>query len=187
MKKILICNQKGGVGKSTLSDLLAFSLEKKGYSVALANIDNQHDLSFPSRESSPNDDFQIIDTPGFLNESFSSWCNEADYVLMPTLASEFDRVDLLRCHELASEACPNVGVVLNCYDKRGTIDRDFLSYLTDNLEYDVIAKLPRAVAVRKAQIAGVSLYEFDKKCPVLTEIDKLAVILVNRLGGDYNG
>ena len=29
-KNILICNQKGGVGKSTLADLLLWSFEKDG-------------------------------------------------------------------------------------------------------------------------------------------------------------
>ena len=41
MYNILIVNQKGGVGKTTIADELAFALERRDYDVVFQNLDNQ--------------------------------------------------------------------------------------------------------------------------------------------------
>src|SRR5690349_10725465 len=46
MKTIVVANQKGGVGKSTLTALLAWHFaEKEGHRVAAMDLDNQRNLS----------------------------------------------------------------------------------------------------------------------------------------------
>jgi chromosome partitioning protein len=46
MHVICVANQKGGVGKSTLSSLLAFYLcDKQGARVLAIDLDNQRNLS----------------------------------------------------------------------------------------------------------------------------------------------
>ena len=46
MKKIVITNQKGGVGKSTTALNLGFGLINKGYKVLFIDLDQQGNLSF---------------------------------------------------------------------------------------------------------------------------------------------
>ena len=41
MKTILVCNQKGGVGKSLCADELAFSFERTGTPVSFYDLDAQ--------------------------------------------------------------------------------------------------------------------------------------------------
>ena len=41
MYTVLFLNQKGGVGKTTLADELAFALERRGMSVAFVSTDPQ--------------------------------------------------------------------------------------------------------------------------------------------------
>ena len=40
MKNILVCNQKGGVGKSLIADELAFSFERSGIPVSFFDLDS---------------------------------------------------------------------------------------------------------------------------------------------------
>ena len=41
MKNILICNQKGGVGKSLIADELAFSFERSQIPLSFFDLDRQ--------------------------------------------------------------------------------------------------------------------------------------------------
>ena len=41
MKTILVCNQKGGVGKSLVADEIAFSFERSGIPVSFYDLDTQ--------------------------------------------------------------------------------------------------------------------------------------------------
>ena len=55
MYTILMLNQKGGVGKTTIADELSFALERRGKTVAFVTTDPQggsvHEMTLISRRS----------------------------------------------------------------------------------------------------------------------------------------
>ena len=77
MKTILVCNQKGGVGKSLVADEIAFSFERSGIPVSFYDLDAQGGTLHRTREA---DGAQVagVDTPGALQEALSEWLKEAD-------------------------------------------------------------------------------------------------------------
>ena len=77
MKTVLICNQKGGVGKTLIADELAFALERDGIPYNFFDLDGQ---GSSIHETSETDDaqVQIIDTPGALNKHLTKWVEAAD-------------------------------------------------------------------------------------------------------------
>ncbi|MBR1439260.1 MAG: P-loop NTPase [Synergistaceae bacterium] len=72
MKNILICNSKGGVGKSLIADELAFYLEHKNISYNFYDLDSQGGTVHKNSKSD-NALVSIIDTPGALQEQLAQW------------------------------------------------------------------------------------------------------------------
>lgn len=65
MKNIVICNQKGGVGKTLISDELAFLFEKDEIKINFYDLDQQGGTLHKTQESE-DAAVSIIDTPGAL-------------------------------------------------------------------------------------------------------------------------
>ena len=84
-KNILICNQKGGVGKSTLADLLMWSFEKDGIPASFYDLDGQGGVIHQPIEVD-NAAVAVIDTPGALQKDLGTWIQNADVIIIPTKA-----------------------------------------------------------------------------------------------------
>jgi chromosome partitioning protein len=174
MKTILVANQKGGVGKTTIADEIAFGLERRGHTVCFYNLDPQgsvlHELSMPKDD----DDFQVIDTPPTLTKDFSNWCRNADIIVMPTSASMLELTPLQRCYELAQKSGTKapIGIVVNNYAESRTIDRDFVQFL-HNASMPLFGTIPTTTAIRQAQAAQISVVEYKKNNAAAVAFDIL--------------
>lgn len=105
MKIITVAQQKGGVGKTTLSLNIASCLQNGGLRVALLDTDVQGSLTetshtfegidilppqeLPNFASLPYD-FLLIDTPPYLTDSLADLFSISDYVLVPTTIGIYD-------------------------------------------------------------------------------------------------
>lgn len=172
---ILIAQQKGGVGKTTIADELAFALERRGYDVGVQNLDNQGGMVHEPTMLTGNEDYVVIDTPGYLGKEFSVWCKNADIILMPTQASNLDRSPLDRCWEVAGMANPKAvrGVVLNRFDPHRLLDKSFERFLA-NAEMLVLARIPTATAFAQANMLGQSVWDLGPTCKAAVAIEALA-------------
>ena len=185
MKTILVTNQKGGVGKTTVADELAFALERRGYNVCFQNLDPQgmvlHSPSIPDEET----DYYVIDTPPTLSPDFSRWCRAADVIIMPTRASTFDLRPLQRCYELAnkSKTKAKIGILVNFYDPRRLADADFVIFL-QNAGMMVWGTLPTTTAIIQAQGLQISVAEHKKQSKAAIAFDDLADKVLKELNND---
>ena len=92
--RITFLNQKGGVGKSTVSILVGAALHAAGYKIAFDDRDNQGSLTFwanevgklPLVDGTTEYDVVICDTPGRLNLS-----EESTQGMLGPLISNSDR------------------------------------------------------------------------------------------------
>jgi len=174
LKYILTSNLKGGVGKTTVANELAFALARRGYSVTLINLDPQREPIFPVTDDNGDYDFAVIDTPPTLNDSYSEWCRNADVIIMPTLPSILDWNSLERSYRLALESGTDakIGIVINSYNKQTNNDRDFVAFL-ESEELPIWGYIPSSTALKTAQAKNVSIHSVSKKNPVTVAFEQL--------------
>lgn len=95
MKNVLALSQKGGVGKTTIADNLAFMLEADGNAVTFYDLDPQGGALHDTTET-PEAAFAVIDTPGAITEDTQDMIADADLIVIPTRASALDMPPLER-------------------------------------------------------------------------------------------
>lgn len=178
MFTILFLNQKGGVGKTTIADELAFALERRGRTVAFVSTDPQggsvHEACLEP-ERAEQCDFQVVDTAGVLKDGIREWCRDADLILIPMLPSTRDMEPTMRTYELARESGTQAGIFLliNNFYAFGSLDRELVAYLEEE-GIPVLAKIPRAAALSRAAAAGKSVAEYNKRCHAIPALEELA-------------
>ena len=99
------CKQKGGVGKTTISVLIALALSEAGRKVAIRDRDGQGSARISLEDSKvvvyPEEaDIVIIDTPPMISDAFRESISEADKVIL--VASPYP-VDLWASKTTAEE------------------------------------------------------------------------------------
>lgn len=183
MYTILMLNQKGGVGKTTIADELSFALERRGKTVAFVTTDPQggsvHEVC-DDPDFAEECDFQVVDTAGVLVGGVNDWCRAANLILVPMLPSTRDMEPTLRTLDIVHESGTGAKayVIVNNFYAYGTLDRQLVEYL-EGEEVPIIAKIPRAVALSRAAAAGVSVAEYDPKSHVVASIELLADSVLN--------
>ena len=178
MYTILLLNQKGGVGKTTIADELAFAFERRGMTVAFVSTDpqggNVHEVC-DDPDYAESCDFQIVDTAGVLKNGMDDWCRAADMILVPMLPSTRDVEPTMRTLEIAaaSKTQAKTFIILNCFYAFGRLDRDLVEYLGGE-NIPVMAKIPRAVALAQAAAEGKSVAEYAPRSHAVPAFELLA-------------
>ena len=130
MKNILICNQKGGVGKSLIADELAFSFERSQIPLSFFDLDRQGGTIHQTAQR-VQAQAAVIDTPGALQRQLGEWIAHADVIVIPTRTTSRDIEPLMRMQRAVDAgARPGVPVVcvLNGWN-RWRASADFLEWL----------------------------------------------------------
>lgn len=191
-KTILMLNQKGGVGKTTIADELAFFYERMGYDVAYKDLDGQGGALHADTPVLAGD-IAIVDTPGKLDQDSAKWIRAADVIVIPTIASQRDHIVLERMREILENVRVPIVYVLNRNNPHTLMGRSFEDFWKDKLrDGDELVKLPQAEDFSKANFAGVSVHAYNSSGRASQSIDELGKLIADKIGidikeGDNNG
>lgn len=83
MKTVLVCNQKGGVGKTLIADELVYAFERDDIPCNYFDLDAQGS-SLHKQKIVDDAQVQVIDTPGALQSELIDWIDKADMIVVPT-------------------------------------------------------------------------------------------------------
>ena len=165
MKNILIINQKGGCGKSTLADLLMWEFERNGIPASFYDLDGQGGVIHETFEH-PKAKVAIIDTPGALQEDMGNWIKQADLIIVPTKTTMMDVKPLQRMISIVSKAkCPIIYVEMMW--NRFTTARSFEDWLIEETEQkSAILRIAQSEQMAQASAVGISVIEYAPKSTV---------------------
>ena len=161
MKTILVCNQKGGVGKSLVADEIAFSFERSGIPTSFYDLDAQGGTLHKTREVD-GAKVAVVDTPGALQEALADWLKEADVVVIPTRTTSRDIEPLMRMRKAVfKHSRAKIVYVMNGWN-RFKASRDFMEWFR-GLAGDQTVTLPQSEAFVQAGAGEKSVVECDRR------------------------
>lgn len=161
MKTVLICNQKGGVGKTLIADELAFALERDQIPYNFFDLDDQGSAIHQTNEN-PDAVVQVVDTAGALQANMTKWIESADFVIVPTMMSNRDMKPLERMIQILEpykETKPTL-YVFNRWN-RFNISRDFINWFNAKYPDLKTAIISDTTAFNQAGACGISINEFQ--------------------------
>lgn len=183
MKHILLLSQKGGTGKTTLADNIAFAFESAGVPTAFYDTDPQggalHETTEPEGA-----DIAVIDTPGTLTDATRDMIEDADLIVLPTRASRLDIPALERTRDLIGEVAPKtpVIIVLNGYN-RWSNAKGFLDWLQSGLkDSERVIALSQSEKVPQAAAAGIGVIEHAPRSTPAAQIRDIVQTIKTALG-----
>lgn len=109
---ILLVNQKGGVGKTTFADEIAWGLERRGHKVGFGNLDPQGGANHEKGLLDDEDAVNVIDTPGFLSDETAVYAKNADIAIIPVQPGTLGLKPMKRTIKVITEANPDLSFAI---------------------------------------------------------------------------
>ena len=124
MKTIVLVNQKGGVGKTTFADEIAWGLERRGREVGFINLDPQSGARHEQKTVEGEKAVTVVDTPGYLNDKLGGCVEVADIAIVPVEPSQRGLRAMKRTIQLITGVNPEleIGLIVNRYSDILTAD-----------------------------------------------------------------
>ena len=167
---ILLVNQKGGVGKTTFADEIAWGLERRGHKVGFGNLDPQgganHEKNLLDDENAVN----VIDTPGFLSDETATYAKNADIAIIPVQPGTLGLKPMKRTIKVITEANPDLSfaIIVNNF----AANRQFLELLEAD-DLPVLGTVPTAAAFKQGAALGKPVYEIAKSGKAAQAIENI--------------
>ena len=177
---IATVSQKGGVGKSTIADELAFSLDRTAVPFAFFDLDGQGgSLHEGRRDEDPR--VLIVDTPAGLDDRTVGMLGDADLAVVAVNASGRDMAPLRRTLDvIEATGIEFMVVVTRC--NRYTVANDFVDWLSRQVGADHVIIVPQAEAFPQAYLAGKSVVEYQRTGKAAGSVLALCNAIRHRVG-----
>ena len=169
-KTIALIMQKGGSGKTTICDQLAFSLKEQGKTVEVLDLDDQQGSRFQN-EGIEDPEYTIIDTRGALDMpidlngralSIEDIIESSDLVLIPFLPEADSEAPLANVVNRCNKVGTDFRIIFNKLDLRRVVDQIMFQNICADYPGKVMkTALHQGTAVSQARLLSKSINEID--------------------------
>lgn len=181
MKTVLVCNQKGGVGKTLIADEIAFALERDKIKFNIYDMDQQGGLIHQMLDIE-DATVQVVDTPGALQGDIKKWMEEADFIVIPTKMSNRDMQPLTTTLDIYNSLTKKVPalVVFNEWRKTNN-SKGFIEWF-DKVYPDIAtAILPLTTEFLDAGARAISIESYRAESIGAKKIREIYTIIKHEL------
>lgn len=173
MKTVVFVSEKGGVGKTRLSDELYFYYMRQNVPVSLYSFDGQY-KNRNNDKKVDNPEVAVVDTPGRLMDDKT--IQGADVVVIPTRPTGGNIEAFTRTVALVKENadCPII-IAVNGVN-RFTASVSFMEWLQKYRQketLDLVMSIPQSEAIVQAENYSCSVNEINKYCPATQAVNTL--------------
>ena len=168
MKTVVFVSEKGGVGKTRLSDELYFYYMRQNVPVSLYSFDGQY-KNRNNDKKVDNPEVAVVDTPGrLMDDKTIQTIQGADVVVIPTRPTGGNIEAFTRTVALVKENadCPII-IAVNGVN-RFTASVSFMEWLQKYRQketLDLVMSIPQSEAIVQAENYSCSVNEINKHCP----------------------
>lgn len=164
MKRIAFVNIKGGTGKSTLANELAFSFDRSGIPYSYYDFDGQRG---GAHEELEREDAQVMvaDTASAITtEDLTEAARAADIIVVPMRSSGLDAYSFAETIDTVMKANPEAQIIViqNAWN-RYSLSKDFEAWIEEHAPTATVYKLPQSEAIAQAATLKVSVLEHSKR------------------------
>lgn len=156
-KTILLLSQKGGTGKTTLANIIAYSFDRTGVPYSFVSMDPQGDGQHKTHEV---DDatIQIVDTAGYMREDIADMVKASDLVIVPSGATGLDVQPLMRIGEIVNKNLRSDAKLLYVINQvtRWSTSANFVAWFNER-KNGYAVELPSSEYFRKAVSMDMSV------------------------------
>lgn len=136
-ENILVFSIKDGVGKSTIADEIAFSLDRSGIPFNFYDLDGKGGTLHATSEVE-GAEVSVVDTPGELDDDAEAMLGTAGAVVIPTRPTGRDMDPLLKSRDIVRSVFKGPVVhVVNGWN-RFNQTRDFLDWMREDVSNYVV-------------------------------------------------
>lgn len=176
MKTVVFVSEKGGVGKTRLSDELYFYYMRQNVPVSLYSFDGQY-KNRNNDKKVDNPEVAVVDTPGrLMDDKTIQTIQGADVVVIPTRPTGGNIEAFTRTVALVKENadCPII-IAVNGVN-RFTASVSFMEWLQKYRQketLDVVMSIPQSEAIVQAENYSCSVNEINKHSPAAQAVNTL--------------
>ena len=192
-KTIALVMQKGGSGKTTICDQLAFSLREKGETVEVLDLDDQQSSRFDNIGYTEEPNFTIIDTRGALDMpinlngeylSIEDIIESSDLVLIPFLPEADSEMPLKNVVTRCEKVGTDYRIIFNKLDMRRVVDQIMFQNICADYPGKVMkTALHQGTAISQARLLSKSINEVDSNSKPAKDFKALLAEILEVLNG----